>query len=95
MSRTNTQSDPPLNNYRATETGWQHRPRLSLTLQESNPERGRSPVSEVNQLRSPYYEELAFGFLTCRLFTTCVTFGAPVSTFWVRVCCPAQSVPPI
>jgi hypothetical protein len=89
MSRTSTQSDPPLNNYRATESGlaaqasvvvpegtW-HRlgsqdsdesqqveslPEKStlLTLQESNPERGPSPVSAVDQLRNSYCEELAF-----------------------------------
>jgi hypothetical protein len=33
---------------------------ILLTLQQSNPERGRSPVSAVDQLRNSYCEELAF-----------------------------------
>ena len=89
MSRTSTQSDPPLDNYRATESGlaaqasvvvpegtW-HIPcsqdsdesqqietlpdkSTLLTLRESNPQRGRSPVSAVDQLRDSYCDELAF-----------------------------------
>src|ERR1700674_4907630 len=57
---------------------------LLAHLEEEQP--GTRPLSVLRSgsTRSSYCDELAFWFLTCRLFTTCFTLGTLVATFSAR-----------